>query len=176
MLISVTGISPAVFADDAVAPVLKEDTGAVEVIIKNGVDVKDALAKALFANYDELTAEQIAAIDWQYYCRPVGALNDKNAAWGTIDGFTKKYVLIYKALAEQDDGKSFQIRIGSNGEVRTITKINKYTGKIVLNDTIPAVKIPYNEDISIDFATLYQRVFDAAVNASACITAKQKAV
>lgn len=77
MLFSVVGISPAVFADDAdaVAPVLKENTGKVEVLIKDGVDVRDALAKALLANYDELTAEQIAAIDWQYECLASGLLD-----------------------------------------------------------------------------------------------------
>lgn len=179
MLFSVVGISPAVFADDAATPVLKEDAGAVEVIIKDGVDVRDALAKALLANYDELTAEQIAAIDWQYECKGYvkadAAHVGGKTAWGTINGFevTEKVLFTsttyyYAALTAQNDGDSFKIRMGPNGEERTITKVNKYTGKIELNDTIPAVKIPYNEDISIDFATLYQRVFDAAVNASAC--------
>lgn len=180
MLFSVVGISPAVFADDAdaVAPVLKANTGAVEVIIKDGTDVRDALAKALLANYDELTAEQIAAIDWQFECKGYTKADIAHAggktAWGTINGFTKTEKVLfvttyyyYAALAEQNDGDSFQIRIGDNGDVRTITKVNKYTGNIAFNDTIPAVKIPYNEDLSIDFATLYQRVFDAAVNASA---------
>lgn len=76
MLASVTGVSPAVFAEDlgstpsqeeTVKPVLKDKTdAAVEVIIKGDTDVRDALAKALLANYNELTKEQIAAIDWQY--------------------------------------------------------------------------------------------------------------
>lgn len=67
MLSQVTGVAPGVFALDetgtteptestgTVAPVLKENTGAVEVLIKSDTDVKDALAKALLANYSELT-------------------------------------------------------------------------------------------------------------------------
>lgn len=142
MIFSVVGISPAVFADDAVAPVLKENTGTVQVLIKDGTDVRDALAKALLANYDELTAEQIAAIDWQYYCKATAGLVDmvKSDAWGTIDGF-KRSVLVYKALADQDDDKSFQIRIGSDGEERTIKKVSKYDTELKLKSD---VSIAYN--------------------------------
>lgn len=142
MLFSVVGISPAVFADDAVAPVLKENTGTVQVLIKDGTDVRDALAKALLANYDELTAEQIAAIDWQYYCKATAGLVDvaKSDAWGTIDGF-KRSVLVYKALADQNDDKSFQIRIGSDGEERTIKKVSKYDTELKLKAD---VSIAYN--------------------------------
>lgn len=57
MLSQVTGVAPGVFAEDEtgtteptesaepVAPVLKENTGAVEVLIKSDTDVKDALAR-----------------------------------------------------------------------------------------------------------------------------------
>ena len=142
MIFSVVGISPAVFADDAAAPVLKENTGTVQVLIKDGTDVRDALAKALLANYDELTAEQIAAIDWQYYCKATAGLVDvaKSDAWGTIDGF-KRSVLVYKALADQNDDKSFQIRIGSDGEERTIKKVSKYDTELKLKSD---VSIAYN--------------------------------
>lgn len=146
MLFSVIGISPAVFADDAVAPELKENTGAVEVLIKDGVDVRDAIAKAFIANYDELTAEQIAAIDWQYYCEGYTKLDAAHVfgkeAWGSIDGFKSsndKY--IHAALANQKNDKSFQIRMGSDGEERTITKVAKYTTALELKS---GVSITYN--------------------------------
>lgn len=142
MIFSVVGISPAVFADDAVAPVLKENTGTVQVLIKDGTDVRDALAKALLANYDELTAEQIAAIDWQYYCKATAGSVDvvKSDAWGTIDGF-KRSGLTHKALADQKDDKSFKIRIGSDGEERTIKKVSKYDTELKLKSD---VSIAYN--------------------------------
>lgn len=146
MIFSVVGISPAVFADDAVAPELKENTGAVEVLIKDGVDVRDAIAKAFIANYDELTAEQIAAIDWQYYCEGYTKLDAAHVfgkeAWGSIDGFKSsndKY--IHAALANQKNDKSFQIRMGSDGEERTITKVAKYTTALELKS---GVSITYN--------------------------------
>lgn len=104
MLSQVTGVAPGVFAEDEtgtteptesaepVAPVLKENTGAVEVLIKSDTDVKDALAKALLANYSELTKEQIAAIDWQYECEGYlkgdptkTALYD--STFGSVNGF-----------------------------------------------------------------------------------------
>lgn len=142
MIFSVVGISPAVFADDAIAPVLKENAGTVQVLIKDGTDVRDALAKALLANYDELTAEEIAAIDWQYYCKATLGLLDvpKSDAWGTIDGF-KRGARAYKALADQNDDKSFQIRIGSDGEERTIKKVSKYDTELKLKSD---VSIAYN--------------------------------
>lgn len=146
MIFSVVGISPAVFADDAATPVLKENTGAVEVLIKDGVDVRDAIAKAFIANYDELTAEQIAAIDWQYYCEGYTKLDAAHVfgkeAWGSIDGFKSsndKYT--HAALANQKNDKSFQIRMGSDGEERTITKVAKYTTALELKS---GVSITYN--------------------------------
>lgn len=142
MLVSVVGISPAAFADDIAAPVLKENTGTVQVLIKDGTDVKDALAKALVANYDELTAEQVAAIDWQYYCKAVGDLTGilSTASWGSIDGW-KKGVLTYKALAKQGDDETFRVRIGADGEERTIKKVAKYDTALVLKE---GVSVPYN--------------------------------
>ena len=142
MLVSVVGISPAAFADDAAAPVLKEDTGTVQVLIKDGVDVRDALAKALLANYDELTAEQISAIDWQYYCKGSYVLGDlsKHFAWGTVDGW-KDGKRTFDALAKQDDDESFKIRIGADGEERTIKKVSKYDTALVLKND---VSVPYN--------------------------------
>lgn len=149
MLFSVVGISPAVFADDAVAPVLKENAGTVQVLIKDGTDVRDALAKALLANYDELTAEQIAAIDWQFECKGYRD-SDKlhvnpRTAWGSIDGFAAKLGVgsdfIFAALAAQEDDESFQIRIGSDGEERTIKKVSKYDTALELKS---GVSIAYN--------------------------------
>lgn len=165
MLVSVVGISPAAFADDAAAPVLKEDTGTVQVLIKDGVNVKDALAKALLANYDELTAEQIAAIDWQYYCKavddPTGILS--TASWGSIDGFqTGKYIKHnHKALAKQGDDETFPIRIGADGEERTIKKVSKYDTALVLKE---GVSVAYNMVASEMEKTIIESVVDMSAS------------
>ena len=55
MLASVTGVSPAVFAEGSATPELKASSG--EVIIRSGMDdalVTETLNKALISNYDQL--------------------------------------------------------------------------------------------------------------------------
>lgn len=166
MLASVTGVSPAVFAEDEtgtteptesaepVAPVLKENTGAVEVLIKSDTDVKDALAKALLANYSELTKEQIAAIDWQYECEGYlkgdptkTALYD--STFGSVNGFDTyklyekdgffhkkgdiEFTYVHPNLKDQKADKTFKVCIGDDHDnYRKIVKVNKYSSKIVL--------------------------------------------
>ena len=158
MLASVTGVSPAVFAEDVgstppsqeetVKPVLKDKTdAAVEVIIKGDTDVKDSLAKALLANYNELTKEQISAIDWQYECEGyrVGDVGHQfgKVAWGSIDGFkSNKDKYTHDSLAAQKNDKTFKVCIGSDtANYREITKVDKYSTTLVLNQ---GVSIPYN--------------------------------
>lgn len=161
MLASVTGVSPAVFAADVgstpsqeetVKPVLKDKTdAAVEVIIKGDTDVRDALAKALLANYNELTKEQIAAIDWQYECvgyrkSDYGHVNPSDPKWGSINGFKSDgggfSAYIHAALANQKNDKTFKVCIGSDtANYREITKVDKYSTTLVLNQ---GVSVPYN--------------------------------
>lgn len=153
MLASVTGVSPAVFAEDlgstypsqeeTVKPVLKDKTdAAAEVIIKGDTDVKDALAKALIANYNELTKEQIAAIDWQYECEGTRWYPPyTESAWVSING-AKLDTYTYKALADQKNDKTFKVCIGSDtANYREITKVDKYSTTLVLNQ---GVSVPYN--------------------------------
>lgn len=98
MLASVTGVSPAVFADnetgtteptestETVAPEFKGNTG--EVLIKSDYDsgkILDALAKAFLANYSDLTEEQIAAINWTYKYAVKGTYIKLGASWPTYE-------------------------------------------------------------------------------------------
>lgn len=166
MLSQVTGVAPGVFAEDEtgtteptesaepVAPVLKENTGAVEVLIKSDTDVKDALAKALLANYSELTKEQIAAIDWQYECEGYlkgdptkTALYD--STFGSVNGFYTyklyekdgffhkkgdiEFTYVHPNLKDQKADKTFKVCIGDDHDnYRKIVKVDKYSSKIVL--------------------------------------------
>lgn len=166
MLSQVTGVAPGVFAEDEtgtteptesaepVAPVLKENTGAVEVLIKSDTDVKDALAKALLANYSELTKEQIAAIDWQYECEGYlkgdptkTALYD--STFGSVNGFDTyklyekdgffhkkgdiEFTYVHPNLKDQKADKTFKVCIGDDHDnYRKIVKVDKYSSKIVL--------------------------------------------
>ena len=166
MLSQVTGVAPGVFAEDEtgtteptesaepVAPVLKENTGAAEVLIKSDTDVKDALAKALLANYSELTKEQIAAIDWQYECEGYlkgdptkTALYD--STFGSVNGFDTyklyekdgffhkkgdiEFTYVHPNLKDQKADKTFKVCIGDDHDnYRKIVKVDKYSSKIVL--------------------------------------------
>ena len=194
MLASVTGVAPGVFADNetgtteptestgTVAPVLKENTGAVEVLIKSDTDVKDALAKALLANYSELPKEQIAAIDWQYECEGktehsvLGLVT--NEAWGPVDqkfNSTKTYTytvgigkwakdisvdidFVHSALKDQKADSSFKVCIGNDHDnYREIVKVDKYSSKIVLKKN---ASITYN----MDAANMKEQIFNNAID------------
>lgn len=189
MLASVTGVSPAVFAEDlgstpsqeeTVKPVLKDKTdAAVEVLIKDGTNVKDALAKALLANYDELTAEQIAAIDWQYECK--GYLKSDpfkvaiyGPAYGSINGFESykyyeedgwfhkkgdiEFTYIHSALADQESDKTFKVCIGDDTDnYREITKVDKYSTTLVLKEN---ASITYNMDAAKEKEAIVANVID----------------
>lgn len=169
MLASVTGVSPAVFAEDlgstppsqeeTVKPVLKDKTdAAVEVIIKGDTDVKDALAKALLANYNELTKEQIAAIDWQYECEGTRWYPPyTESAWVSING-AKLDTYTYKALADQKNDKTFKVCIGSDtANYREITKVDKYSTKLELKEN---ASITYNMDAAKEKEAIVANVID----------------
>lgn len=191
MLSQVTGVAPGVFALDetgtteptesigTVAPVLKENTGAVEVLIKSDTDVKDALAKALLANYSELTKEQIAAIDWQYECKGYlkgdptkTALYD--STFGSVNGFDTyklyekdglfhkkgdiEFTYVHPNLKDQDADKTFKVCIGDDHDnYREIVKVDKYSSKIVLKKN---ASITYN----MDAANMKEQIFNNAID------------
>lgn len=74
MLASVTGVSPAVFAEDVAAPelVTTSEEQPKEVLIKNTFtddEVSEALAKALLTNADAVDAQ---SLDWTYTCAVKG--------------------------------------------------------------------------------------------------------
>ena len=74
MLASVTGVSPAVFAEDAAAPelVTTSKEQPVEVLIKDNYtdeQVLSALATALLTNADAVDAQ---SLDWTYTCAVKG--------------------------------------------------------------------------------------------------------
>lgn len=152
MLFSVVGISTAVFADDAVAPELKANSG--EVIIKSGMtndEVAQILNKALISNYDELDDATKASLQWEYYCEGKNGLLT-NDAWGSINGFTstkkigwKEVTYTHAALKDADDGV-YKLRLAGTTTEVTIDKFSKYTTEVKLNE---GASITYNMDASV---------------------------
>ena len=174
MIFSVVGISPAVFADDAVAPELKESSG--EVIIKSGMtndEVTEILNKALISNYDELDDATKAALQWEYYCEGKNGLLT-NDAWGSINGFTSTKKIAWKEVtythAALKDAKAgnYQVRLAGTKTEATLVKVDKYTSTIAINKEVTEIGLTYNADNTINYDALAQRIFDELVNTAAC--------
>lgn len=188
MLVSVTGISPAVFAEDVTTPPNLVETSAnnpKEVLIKStysNEQVLTALADALFTNAADVDAQ---AQSWTYTCEGSGEYKyyqltntgnrtATNNSTGSIFGFTStksdveaftyKKVKIdvtcnHPALAANADG-AYTLYL--NGQAVHIKKVAKLTSSVnVANDTID-VTIPYNADGSVNEALLKQSIFEAA--------------
>ena len=174
MLFSVVGISPAVFADDAVAPELNAKSG--EVLIKSSMtneEVSALISKALISNYDELDDATKASLQWEYYGRAygksTGAPGEK--IWGTINGgasYTKlRLTYVQKALKDLDAG-DYQVRLAGTKTEATLVKVDKYTSIIALNKEVTEIGLTYNADNTINYDALAQRIFDVLVNTAAC--------
>ncbi len=172
MLISVTGISPAVFADST--PQLKTDSGTIKVIIKSGMtdaQVKDNLAKALLTNYEELSEEQLTSITWEYECAGYNEYDlakvNPNTAWGSISGFTSqtgKYVKLtydHPALISQNDQSTFKVAINGNRNTYcTIMKVAKFDSNISVKSDVVDIALSYDDNGNVDEASLKQNIFD----------------
>lgn len=167
MIFSVVGVSPAVFAEGAVAPELKANSG--EVIIKSGMtndEVAQILNKALISNYDELDDATKASLQWEYkgygYTKKVGA-KSLERHWGTINGnvnFTEKHGITYKyvseALKDADNG-DYQVRLAGTTTEATLVKVDKYSTKVELKAD---ASITYNMDAAAEKEAIVASVID----------------
>lgn len=174
MIFSVVGISPAVFADDAVAPELKANSG--EVIIKSGMtndEVAQILSKALISNYDELDDATKAALQWEYYCEGKNGLLT-NTTWGSIDGFTSTKTIwgvghtYHHAALKDAKAGNYQVRLAGTKTEATLVKVDKYTSTIAVNKEVTEIGLTFNADNTINYDALAQRIFDVLVNTAAC--------
>lgn len=176
MIFSVVGISPAVFADDAVAPELKANSG--EVIIKSGMtndEVAQILSKALISNYDELDDATKASLQWEYNSKGKEASPGllTNTTWGSIDGFTSTktiwgvgHTYHHDALKDTKAG-DYQVRLAGTKTEATLVKVDKYTSIIKLKTD---ASITYN----MDAENMKQQIFDNAIDwANSTLPAKE---
>ena len=192
MLASVTGVSPAVFAEDVAAPelVTTSKEQPKEVLIKSNFtneQVLTALAENLLTNAAQVNANDLS---WTYTCEGSGkyyywqsANKDEktatNNATGSIFGFnsTKTGVEVVKgfnkttidvtcnhpALKDNADG-AYTLYL--NNEAVYINKVAKLKSAINVVDTVetvPEIAIPYNADGSVNNAKLHESIFDAVV-------------
>ena len=162
MLASVTGVSPAVFADSYEAPVLQNG----EAVIANADVTKQVLAKTLISNYDKCNPDTRDNLDWQYYCKSEYHKYDKGYKddWVSINGQNnKKYgsglstrYYDFKSLFDNSYA-TYQVRIGS-GTAVSFTKLEPQT--LTYDDHAVTVAMPYTGATSVDYAKLEQLVLD----------------
>lgn len=125
--------------------------------------VKQALFDTLVVDKDGVDPQ---SLEWEYYCK--GELSTGyvwgNDSWGSILGFTSKWMLstfIHPALVDNKDG-NYQVRIkGTTTEV-TLTKAAKLSSSITLNEGV-SVALPYVDTNTVDYAALKEDIFDAVV-------------
>lgn len=176
MLASVTGVSPAVFAEDVgyEKPTLQSG----EAVVFSNADeatVKQVLAKALIANYDKCDPSTRDNLDWQYYCTGKRTLSSKDGSkddWVSINGEENKrygdkfYNYEFYTFPSLFDNSyaTYQVSIGS-GRAVTFTKLEPQTLTYTLNENVSVV-MPYTDATTVDYAKLEQLVLDAAIKES----------
>lgn len=175
LLSQVGAFSPAVFAADDIDYTLQNGTAIIKSTMTTD-EVNHALTRALVKDFDQKSeAEQSALLDsqtglkWEYKCEGKSKTGTiKNTAWGTVDGFTSTtkvlwtdYTCTHPALKDNKDG-SYQVRVaGTTAEV-TLTKAEKLSSSITLKQDA-SVKLPYNEDGTLDFDALRTAIFAQVV-------------
>lgn len=189
MLASVTGVSPAVFAEDvgsAPQPELVETSSAnsKEVLIKSTYtdeQVLSALANALLTNADQVDAQTLR---WTYKCSVKGTYQKTSLATHYTDkareatvpvltGDTQKVekdkntdwphytaTYTYPALKDNADGV---YTLYLNGQSIQVKKVAKLKSAINVVDTVPEIAIPYNADGSVNNAKLHETIFNTVV-------------
>lgn len=133
----------------------------------NEATVKQILFDTLVVNKEGVDPQ---SLDWEYECEGKNGLLT-NDAWGSVDGFTsdKKGLFgtttyTHPALAANED-KSYQVRLAGTDTEVTLTKVEKLSSSITLNEGC-TVALPYDENAQVDYAALKQNLFNALVASS----------
>ena len=158
MLASVTGVSPAVFADSYEAPVLQNGSA----VIANADVTKQVLAKTLISNYDKCDPDTRDNLDWQYYCKSEKYMGSYETEWVSVNGSGSTLTRKYKSLAENSNG-TYDVRLKGTETQVQFTKLEPKQSSIALTDYENGIKVPYNNDGSINYAQLKERILDKVV-------------
>lgn len=172
LLSQVGAFSPAVFAADDSGYTLHDGTAVIPAGT-SADDVNRILAAALVEGFDQMTAEEQDAIvnkGFEYQCHFTnGKLQSAKSYWGSVAGGTTKKEGLGKlgveytcpALADNKDG-DYKVRLaGTTAEV-TLTKAKKLSSSITLKQDA-SVKLPYNEDGSLNADALRKAIFAEVV-------------
>lgn len=183
LLSQVGAFSTAVFAADDSGYTLQNGTAIIKSTMTTD-EVNHALTRALVKDFDQKSEEEQSALldsqtglKWEYKCEgkdnKAGIL--PNTDWGSISGFVSetsvgigryKITTYYNhpALKDNKDG-SYQVRVvGTTAEV-TLTKAEKLSSSITLKQDA-SVKLPYNEDGSLNADALRKAIFAEVVEST----------
>lgn len=200
MLASVTGVSPAVFADETAAPELVETSkdAPKEVLIKSTYtdeQVLSALANALLKDPTQVDANDLS---WTYTCAVKGTYESailkrdletdsarddtfsvlkshqyiqKDFVYAVTDaGFLGKkewkadVTYTYPALKDNTDGV---YTLYLDGQTVYINKVAKYSSSV--DFTAADINVPFNNDSTINYAELKERIMEKVVTTPADI-------
>lgn len=171
LLSQVGAFSPAVFAADDSGYTLHDGTAIIKSTMTTD-EVNHALTRALVKDFDQLSPEDqqtlLDSLQWEYECEGKGkglfGFPVTRTDWGSINGFTsvdKKINYTHPALAANKDG-DYKVRLaGTTAEV-TLTKAEKLSSSITLKQDA-SVKLPYNEDGSLNADALRENIFSLVV-------------
>ena len=109
--------------------------------------------------------------EWEYHCDGKSSIGTKNAAWGTVAGFTSEKKVVFTtttythpALADNEDGE-YQVRVAGTSDEYTIRKLAKEelpAADISFNDGASAA-LAYNADSSLNAAATKAAILDAVL-------------
>lgn len=172
LLSQVGAFSPAVFAADSSGYTLHDGTAVIPAGTSAG-DVNRILAAALIEGFGQMTADEQKAIldkSFEYQCHFTnGKLQSAKSYWGSVAGGTTKREGLGKlsveytcpALADNKDG-NYKVRLAGTTQEVTLTKAEKLSSSITLKQGA-SVKLPYNEDGSLNADALRAAIFDQVV-------------
>lgn len=187
MLASVTGVSPAVFAEETAAPelVATSKEQPKEVLIKSNFtneQVLSALANALLKNADAVDAQ---SLDWTYTCAvkgnytvlkvPAETKEAREATVPVLTGDTQKdeyyytkrlhatATYTYPSLKDNTDSAYTLYLNGQPVYINKVAKLKSVINVVDTVETVPEIAIPYNADGSVNNAKLHESIFNAVV-------------
>ena len=175
LLSQVGAFSPAVFAADASGYTLHDGTAVIPAGTSAG-DVNRILAAALVEGFDQMSAEEkdaIVAKGFEYECHFMkGSAPSLKSYWGSVAGGATQTVgsgifsAVYTcpALADNKYG-DYKVRLVGTKQEVTLTKAEKLSSSITLKEGA-SVKLPYNEDGSLNADALRAAIFAEVVEST----------
>lgn len=148
--------------NEVVTPQLQDGTA----VIPQGADidtVKEALAKALIANADDVDAQ---SLEWEYECEGKNGLL-KNTSFGSIEGFTSETGKIIKtkythpSLPDNAEG-DYKVRFKESDETVTLHRVYKLASAITLIDGAE-VGLKYTDDDTVDYDAFRESIFNTVI-------------